>query len=476
METNKRKSRRTNKTSESRDRDKWPSDRVGEREDSTRTIQLNKAEEIELDEWQREVLKYDGNIALRAGRQVGKSTIISIKAAKYAIYKERKSVLIISATERQAYLLFSKVLAYITDNYKWTIKAGKDRPTKTTIKLKNGSIIRCLPTGLDGYGIRGFTTDLLIADEAALIPEDVWPAVTPMMATTGGNIILLSTPMGARGYFYERCQDEDFKTWHISSEVVAENRKEPQKTYMLNFQEKEKQRMTKLQYAQEYLGEFVDEFRRVFPDYLIKECCILKQQNPQPNREYFLGVDIARLGDDYGSYEIIKKLDKNNFQHVHHEYSTKFTSDQTFEKIIRLNDIWNFKKIGIDAGSGTLGVGILDFLLKEDKIKRKITALNNRQRALDAKGEKTARLLKEDMYLNLRAMLEKGNLKLLDNEDVINSLRSIQYEYNTKKNKKTSVYIFAKDHRDTDLVEGLIRAAWLANQKHLSIWVRSIKI
>lgn len=158
---------------------------------------------VKLDPWQQEVLNASGNICLCSGRQTGKSTIISIKAGEAAIKNKNFSVLIISATERQAEEIFTKVLFYLDDNYKSYIKKGKDRPTKSIIRLNNGSIIRCLPTGLSGLGIRGFTINLLIADEAAFIPDEVWAAVTPMLLTTGGDIILLSTPFGRKGYFYE---------------------------------------------------------------------------------------------------------------------------------------------------------------------------------------------------------------------------------------------------------------------------------
>ena len=77
--------------------------------------------------------------------------------------------MILSATERQAYLLFEKVLYYLDDNYKTLIKKGKYRPTKTSIKLTNGSIIHCLPTGASGLGIRGYTVDLLIIDDIQFI-------------------------------------------------------------------------------------------------------------------------------------------------------------------------------------------------------------------------------------------------------------------------------------------------------------------
>ena len=103
---------------------------------------------INLDDWQKAVLEAKGNVLLCSGRQTGKSLIISIKAGDFAAKNANKSVLIISATERQAEELFIKVLNYLSDNYKFSIKRGKDRPTKHVIKLTNGSIIRCLPTGL----------------------------------------------------------------------------------------------------------------------------------------------------------------------------------------------------------------------------------------------------------------------------------------------------------------------------------------
>jgi len=63
-----------------------------------------------------------------------------------------------------------------------------------------------------------------------------------------GFIILLSTPFGKGGYFYDAFSDPDFKHIHISSEDC--------KRIPKDFLAKEKQRLTKAEYMQEYLGEF----------------------------------------------------------------------------------------------------------------------------------------------------------------------------------------------------------------------------
>lgn len=431
--------------------------------------------EFKLDKWQQQVLDTQGkqNLAIRAGRQVGKSTIISILTSQYAVNNPDASIMVVSATERQAYLLFSKILLYLDDHHRSMIVQGKLRPTKSEIRLHNGAIIRCLPTGLDGLGIRGYTTDLLIVDEAAFVPASVFPSIIPQLTTTGGKIILLSTPIGSSGYFYECFNDDDFQKWHISAEEVAESREEPQRTYMLNDQRKQKARMSKLEYAQEYLGEFIDDMRRVFSDELVRQCCVL-ERDPIRHGDFFLGVDIARMGDDLGTYEIIRKTDDGKFIQVESIVTEKKFTTETYDKIIELDNQYHFRQIGIDAGSGSLGVGILDFLLRNTQVKRKVIALNNRQRNLDHRGEKKRTLMKEDMYMNLLAMMEKGVIKLLNDDELIAALRAIQYEYNIDPKRKSSVAIFAFEHHYTDLVEGLIRAAWLANQKHINMrldWV-----
>jgi len=290
-----------------------------------------------------------------------------------------------------------------------------------------------------------------------------------MLSTTGGKIILLSTPFGKDNYFYRSYHNDNFKTWHVNAEIVAESRPEPQRTFMKDFQEKEKARMTKLQYAQEYLGEFVDELRQLFSDDLIRRTCILRRRvMGKQGRDFFLGVDIARLGEDEGTYEIIRKVHKDFFEHAENIVTKKKLTTETFDNIVNLEKQWNFRKIGIDAGSGSLGVGILDFLLREPLVKRKVVALNNLSRVLDHLGERKRTLLKEDMYMNMLALMEKGKLMLLDDDEVAMSLKSVQYEYVVTVGKKTSVRIFGNY---THIAEGLIRAAWLANQKHLNPFI-----
>ena len=413
-------------------------------------------QKLRLDDWQKEVLETEGNICLRSGRQVGKSTVISIKAAEYAIKNRKKTIMVIASVERQAYLLLEKIISYLNEKYKFLVKKGKDRPTKHKVQLINGSVIYCLPTGLTGYGIRGYTVDLLIADEAAYIPAEVWTAVTPSLAVTKGNLILLSTPKGKDGYFYNCFNDDNFTSFHISAEDC------PRKN--VEFLEAEKKRMTKLQYAQEYLGEFVDEFRQFFSNELIKRTCILKRPLNISKRTHFLGIDVARMGGDETTYEILE-LKNKKLKQVENIIKTSQRLTETTKDIINLNKTYPLKKIFIDDGG--LGVGVFDQLLEENATKRKVIAINNAQRSLSHKhsdDKKKKKLMKEDLYNNLLRLMEREEILLLDDEEIKMSLLSIQVDYTEDGNLK----IWG---RYSHICEGLIRAAWGMKEKGLKLWI-----
>ena len=407
-----------------------------------------------LDPWQKKLLETEGNIALRSGRQVGKSTVVSIKAGEYAINNPNKSIMIIASVERQAQLLFEKTLSYIYNTHKDMIKKGKDRPTKHKLSLKNGSVIHCLPTGDSGYGIRGYTIDLLIADEAAFIPEEVWVAVTPMLTITKGSIWLLSTPFGREGFYYRCFKDDKYTKFHISSEDC------PRKDEA--FLEHEKSWMTKAQYAQEYLGEFVDDLRQMFPEKLINKCCIGKREEFKTGQRYFLGVDIARMGADESTFEIIRRDSRTNFVHTESIATKQTLLTDTTNKILNLEDNYKFKQIFIDDGG--MGVGVLDQLLSDKRTRRKTIAINNAHRPLTRDEKQKRRLVKPDLYNNLLAMMERGEIILLDDDEIKLSLRSIQFEY--EDNGKIKIWGSYAHHTD-----GLIRAAYASKKKGLNIYI-----
>lgn len=412
-----------------------------------------------LDEWQKEYIRAEGNCFLLCGRQVGKSTAASIKAVELAVHKHKKgeNILILAYTEKQAYNLYSKCLAYASLRYKNLIRMGKERPTKHEFIINDVKIM-CYATGLTGDGVRGLTCKKLIVDEAAPMNKLVFTSITPMLSVVNGSMDIISTPRGKEGFFYECSLDDNYKKFYISAEDCPRHDKK--------FLESERKRMSALEYAQEYQAVFLDELKRLFSDDVIKECCVLHRRENIGDGRYYLGVDVAGLGKDESTFEIVQKKDKEHFAQVENIIAKNNLTTETTKTIVFLEEQYKFRKIGIDDGG--IGFGVFSELLNNDKTKRKVEALNNSHRPLDKDGKKSKKILKEDMYFNLLSLMEQGKIKLLDDDTLIHSLKSIQFEIEEKEGRQREFRIFG---RYSHITEGLIRACWCAVQdKTLNIW------
>lgn len=431
---------------------------------------------MNLDPWQEKFLNTDGDKILCCGRQVGKSVVCSIDAARYATTHGKKVILMIAPTERQAYALFEKTLFQIASTHKKLIKKGKDRPTKTKINLANGTKIWCLPTGISGLGIRFLTVDRLYVDEASRVPEEVWTAVTPMMLTTGGDSIYLSTPAGREGTFADTFNNTDsaynsFTRFSISSEEVISKREicdtwtDHQRKKALEHLNREKSRMSTLEFAQEYEGALIDELKQFFPSDLIKSCMTLRRgssplSSPESPYSNYLGVDVARMGKDETVLLGIKDIN-GIAEQIELTITTKTYLTDTVNDILSSDKKHHYKKIFIDDGG--LGVGVFDPLLHHPQTKRKVIPINNSSRSISKDGSRRKKLLKEDLYNYLRSMMEQSKVKLFSNEEIYYSLRSIQAEYSGG-----NLRIFGNY---SHITEALIRAMWGIKTKSLNVYI-----
>jgi hypothetical protein len=418
------------------------------------------------DKWQEDVLSYNGNITIRSGRQVGKSEVIAAKSSQFAIQNPNTTTLIIAASQRQSSLLFEKVRANIDRLTDGKESMYKEEPTLTKILLTNGSKIYSLPAGRTGYFIRGFTIDMLIADEAAYIPEEVWKAVIPMIAVSKqlrgmGFIILLSTPFGKGGYFYNSFTDDDFKQFHISSEDCKRIPKE--------FLRKEKLRLTKAEYMQEYQGEFTDEWNQFFSTELIKKCMTFiewgKDKDYNNSARYYLGVDIARYGGDENAF-VICELSKDKLKIVRVFTTSRISTTDTIGRIIAIEKEFNFSKIFVDDAG--VGGSVTDFLI--EKLGRKVQGLNNSSKRVQVQGEERKKgILKEDLYSNALMLMEVGKLELISDLGLLKSLKSITYQYGSENDKSSrNIKIFG-DY--SHIAEAMVRACWCTKERGLDIYI-----
>jgi hypothetical protein len=160
------------------------------------------AEELGIipDPWQRDLLDSSSRrVLLNCCRQSGKSTMSAVLALHRALYHPGSLILCLAPALRQSQELFGKVAGFYRD-------LGRPVPPqaerKLSLELENDSRIVTLPGS--ERTIRGFSgVGLLVLDEAARVDDGLYFAVRPMLAVSGGALIMLSTPAGRRGVFFE---------------------------------------------------------------------------------------------------------------------------------------------------------------------------------------------------------------------------------------------------------------------------------
>jgi len=206
------------------------------------------------DPWQKELLRKPPlRLLCLNARQTGKSTLGAGLAVGTALLKPGSLTLLMSPTQRQSAELFRKTL--------WLYRRlGRPVPvareTALSLELANNSRILALPG--DEQGIRGYSgVALIVLDEAARTSDALHAAVRPMLATSGGALVGLSTPFGKRGWFFDAWQGEgDWRRMKVTAEHCPRIPRE--------FLDTERLAMGPRWFGQEYMCEFVDTVDSVF--------------------------------------------------------------------------------------------------------------------------------------------------------------------------------------------------------------------
>jgi hypothetical protein len=155
---------------------------------------------LKPDPWQEDLLSSTSErVLLNCCRQSGKSTMTGVIALHRALYHPGSLILCLAPALRQSQELFSKIAGFYRDQGR-PVSAVAER--KLSLELENRSRIITLPGS--EKTVRGFSGAALLAvDEAARVDDSLYFAVRPMLAVSGGSLMMLSTPYGKRGVFFE---------------------------------------------------------------------------------------------------------------------------------------------------------------------------------------------------------------------------------------------------------------------------------
>jgi len=211
--------------------------------------------DIQPDGWQADVLRStSARMLLNCSRQSGKSTTAAALAVHRAVFSPRSLVLLVSPSLRQSSEMYRRVRDLAG---RMPSPPAMSEDTKTSATLTNGSRIVSLPSS--EATIRGFSAaDLIIEDEASRVSDALYYAIRPMLATSDGQLILMSTPFGRRGHFSDAWHDGGDIWQRVEITAADCPRISPA------FLEDERASLGPWWYAQEYECRFMESEDSVF--------------------------------------------------------------------------------------------------------------------------------------------------------------------------------------------------------------------
>jgi len=216
-----------------------------------------------LDEHQAALLSCPGKRALlNCPRQWGKSSVAAVKAVHLAWFSPGSLVLAVGPSLRQSAELVLKVGSFLR-------VLGLNVPGNhgPSFRLKNGSRIVALPA--NEATTRGFSSvDLLLIDEAARVSDRLYRALRPMLAHgcggAGGDLWLMSTPFGKRGFFWNEWANAGDTWFRLAVPATECPRFSP------TFLQDERRSAGERWFAQEFLCEFHDAEGALFREELVR--------------------------------------------------------------------------------------------------------------------------------------------------------------------------------------------------------------
>jgi hypothetical protein len=201
-------------------------------------------------------------LALRGGRrgivlctrQWGKSTVMAAKAVHRAYTEPGSLILLLAPCARQSGEFLRKATGFVR---RLDIKTRGDGNNEMSIAFPNGSRIVGLPQ--NEAKVRGFSkVSLLLIDEASRVDDALYRAMRPTLAVGDGDLWLMSTPNGKRGFFYDEWAHGG-DTWERIRVAAPDCPR-----IHAGFLEEERAREGDKWFRQEYLCEFVEREGAVF--------------------------------------------------------------------------------------------------------------------------------------------------------------------------------------------------------------------
>ena len=290
-------------------------------------------------------------------RQQGKTTIIKALCIEYLI-KRNKNIGYITPKKQFAEGIYNELKECLEPTgiiYKYNSVYHRIRSiTYSNLKFFSSEQMN---------SIRGNTFDYLIIDEAAFLytqeGNDIWYNILyPTIKVKGKKIIMISTPNGKSGYWYDMIQkaERGDKGYKYLKRTIYEDG-------LISSDEIEDLRNSypPLAFRQEFLCEFLDNAMTAIPDF--EKCFKEYQYNDKLNQ--WIGIDLSANGEDA---TIVTFINSNNQTK---QVEVKGSLDTKYQKIAELINGCN-NLVGTYIENNGVGEPMLNEIMKKVKSKGKV--------------------------------------------------------------------------------------------------------
>jgi len=403
-------------------------------------------------------------IIVVCGRGWGKSLTTALKAVFSFLLRIRKVfVLIASSSQRQSMQMFEYVENCFLNNP--SLRRLIERKTRTLIKLKPpfGGKIEALPCSKNK--MRGKHPDVLLVDEASVIPAEILTSELRMMLTKKKTwLIMLGTPLGFDHPFRIAAHSPDFKQYHAASyesPLVGEEQVEQWK------KELESGLMTKDEWIREVEARWCETEKAFLPVDLINsaidpdaELIVAESDSDLESirtttKDVYGGLDLGREKDH--SALSIRYRDGNILRPLYVRlFPLKTPYSAVVAHVIRAHQILRFARLCVDSsGVGAAPVEDLQNTLLPDE---PVEAINLSSGPLKAK-----------VWGLYKLRYEQKRAKISDWKPLISQLTEQQAEYLKPKTARETVQMrfFHPPNRHDDIFVADALAVYAAREEEI---------
>lgn len=434
---------------------------------------------IDLYPFQREAIKKfnsDRRIIVKAGRQVGKTTMVVGYILWYVLFNSDKSVAILANKAATAREILSRIKVAYEALPHW-IQQGVKTWNKGDIELENGS--RILANSTASSAIRGFSISLLYLDEFAFVPTNIadefFTSVYPTISSgTQSKILISSTPNGMN-HFYKMWNDaveQNNGFTHISAnwrEVPGRDQKWADEQFRVLGEQK---------FSQEMECEFLGSSGTLINAVALRSLSFVKPltnggienlkiyEEVKKDRLYFIVVDTSRgKGLDYSAFTVV---DATALPYkVVAVYRDNEISPLVYPAVLKqVGTYYNNAYQLVETNDN--GQQIVDILFEDYEYENILSSVEAGRSKLNKKllinfgyGQKSGRGIRTTKAVKrlgcalLKNLIERQQL-IIQDYDIISELSTFV---------SNGVSYEAEEGSHDDLVMCLVLFSWLTNQK-----------